>query len=402
VTVQGTNENAGVAGARAGAGRKTRILYISYDGIGEPLGRSQILGYLLRLAPRFDITLISFEKNDAEREALRAEMEQACIRWLPQSYHRRPPVVSTLADVLVARRVVRRLSEVHDIAHVRSYVPALIALVSGRRTWRTLLFDIRGFWADERVEGGLWRRGGLLYRVAKRCERWFFTEADAVATLSEASLPHIKKLTGRRRIPLMVIPTCVDLERFALRAPRPGGPSAVWCGSLGTWYRFDAAAPLADALGLPLEVITQQTDLAFRILSGHAANVTSMTPDQVPQALFSRDVALCLIASSFSKIASAPTRFAEALASGMPAVVTPGVGDLEKVVREHRVGVVLQTDRDDALQRAASELLSLLDEPELPGRCRRVAEQLYDADRGSDRYAELYGHLRARSAQAGA
>ena len=38
------------------------VLYISYDGMLEPLGKSQVLGYLNRLAVDRPIHLISFEK----------------------------------------------------------------------------------------------------------------------------------------------------------------------------------------------------------------------------------------------------------------------------------------------------------------------------------------------------
>ena len=42
----------------------THILYISYDGMLEPLGQSQVLAYLKRLANGRRIHLISFEKAD--------------------------------------------------------------------------------------------------------------------------------------------------------------------------------------------------------------------------------------------------------------------------------------------------------------------------------------------------
>ena len=42
-----------------------RVLYISPDGILEPLGDSQVLKYLEKLSKKFTITLISYEKiND--------------------------------------------------------------------------------------------------------------------------------------------------------------------------------------------------------------------------------------------------------------------------------------------------------------------------------------------------
>ena len=39
------------------------VLYLSYDGLMEPLGQSQILPYLRQLAKGRKITLITFEKK---------------------------------------------------------------------------------------------------------------------------------------------------------------------------------------------------------------------------------------------------------------------------------------------------------------------------------------------------
>jgi glycosyltransferase involved in cell wall biosynthesis len=371
------------------------VFYLSYDGIGEPLGRSQILAYLVRLAQDYEITLISYEKLDSDRYALRRELDRHGIRWRPLSYHRRPPVLSTLLDVAAGCWVLRAEAR-HGrpaLLHVRSYVPALIALLARRVTGGRLLFDIRGFWADERVEGGIWPSDGLLYRVAKRCERWFFGRADAVVTLTDASVPQIRRWTAPRPVPIDVIPTCVDLARFGGRPERPGGPHAVWSGSIGTWYRFDLVAGLASQLGLPLTVITRQIAEAREVLSGYPADVRAVDPDNVGRELFAGDVGLCLIASTFSKVASAPTRFAEYLAAGIPVVVTPGVGDLSEIVERHGVGVVLRGEDPDSLAAAARAVLTLAGDREAHERCRSTAREFFDVDRGSARYAALYARL---------
>jgi glycosyltransferase involved in cell wall biosynthesis len=381
-----------VSDRNVGPNARARVLYISYDGMSEPLGRSQVLAYLLRLAGVFQVTLISFEKGRIPND-LRSEIETAGITWVPLRYHRWPPVVSTLLDVLAGRRAIQRLVGSHDIAHVRSYVPALIALAAGRERWGRLLFDIRGFWADERVEGGLWPSDGWLYRLAKRCERWFFSEADAVVTLTAASVPQVRSWAGKDSIPVEVIPTCVDLCRFTARPVRPSGQHAIWIGSVGTWYRFDLVPPLVRALGLPLTVVTPQTDLARAMLGTLPAAIVSRRPEEVVEELFAGDVGLCLIKSSFSKVASAPTRFAEYLAVGVPVVVTPGVGDLEDLVEREEIGVVLRDETPDGLAAAAASILSLASDPAVRAHCREVARTLFDADVGSRRYGELYGRL---------
>jgi glycosyltransferase involved in cell wall biosynthesis len=374
---------------------RPRIFYVSYDGIAEPLGRSQVLAYLERLAGEFDISLVSFEKDEEDRAALAGRMREHGIEWIPLAYHRRPPVLSTAWDVRAGARALRRLaahSGPPEVVHVRSYVPALIALRAGLPEAK-LLFDIRGFWADERVEGGLWKPGGPLYRVAKRYEQRFFAAADAVVTLTEASVPQIREWIGSRDVPVEVIPTCVDLDRFTGRPERPRGPHAVWSGSVGTWYRFDLAGRAAAALSLPLTVITRQVDLARAQLDGYPAEIRSVSPDEVPAQVFAGDIGLCLIVSSFSKTASAPTRFAEYLAAGMPVLVTPGVGDLERLVEEHGVGAVLRGEDDAALAAAAGRVRELAADPATRERCRRLAADRFDVAAGSARYAEIYRGL---------
>ena len=374
---------------------RPHVVYVSYDGAAEPLGRSQVVAYLQRLAPNHRITLISFEKDGTATDEVRQLLGRHGIEWIPLRYHARPPVLSTVLDVLRGRHALAAIAKTGrpDVVHVRSDVPALIAHLARRRTRAPMLFDIRGFWADERVEGGLWPRDGGLYRLARRCERRFYAEAGGVVTLTEASVPQIRMWTGDRDVPVEVIPTCVDHAPFAASTQRPGGPHAVWVGSVGTWYRFDLAPRLSKALGMPLTVLTRQVDEARATLGDTAADVRAVAPAAMASELHAGDVGLCMIVSSSSKRASAPTRFAEYLAAGMPVAVTPGVGDLEAIVAEHEVGVVLRGEDDAALNDAAARLRALAADPAARARCRRVAADRFDVTWGTRRYAELYRQL---------
>ena len=85
---------------------KPAVVYISYDGMLEPLGQSQVLAYLERLSAEYDIHLISFEKKqdrqDAARmSAMRARTATNSIRWYPKAYHKRPSAIATAFDIAV-------------------------------------------------------------------------------------------------------------------------------------------------------------------------------------------------------------------------------------------------------------------------------------------------------------
>ena len=152
---------------------RPRVIYVSYDGAAEPLGQSQVVAYLERLAADCVIQLISFEKPGDDRAPVRARLADCGVAWHPLVYHRGPPVASTVLDVVRGTRRIKQLAagiEGTLILHARSYVPALMALRARLGERARFLFDIRGFWADERVEAGLWRRDGALHRIAKRYE----------------------------------------------------------------------------------------------------------------------------------------------------------------------------------------------------------------------------------------
>src|SRR5438128_2127787 len=86
--------------------KRPRILYISYDGMLEPLGQSQVIAYLRKLSGDNDIHLLSYEKTAdwlqrEEVKEMRAMLAQASIVWHPFRYHKRPSALATAWDILV-------------------------------------------------------------------------------------------------------------------------------------------------------------------------------------------------------------------------------------------------------------------------------------------------------------
>src|SRR6185437_9136682 len=80
-----------------------RVLFISYTGMLDPLGQSQVLPYLRELAKRgIRFTLISFERPATladvglqECEALRQQLAADNINWHWLPYHQKPSLPAT-------------------------------------------------------------------------------------------------------------------------------------------------------------------------------------------------------------------------------------------------------------------------------------------------------------------
>ncbi len=345
-------------------------MYLSYSGMLEPLGQSQVLAYQERLAAGHPVHLVSFERagdwvQEDQRAAVARRIAAAGIHWHPLKYHKRFSVLATLWDIAQGTVTGRRLVRTHglSIVHARSYVAAVMALAIKRMTGAKFVFDMRGFWADERVDGGLWPAGGRLYRLAKWFERQFLLNADHVVSLTHAAVREMERFDylQDRMPPVTVIPTCADLDRFAPMDVPKAGFVLGYVGSAGTWYLFDAAVTcfmqlrrqIPDARMLILNR-NEQDYIRERLQAGgvppDAVELRSATHAEVPAQMARMHAGVFFIKPVFSKQASAPTKLAEFLGCGIPCLSNAGVGDMAGILEGERVGVALDSFDDSCLE----------------------------------------------------
>jgi len=391
------------------------VLYISYDGVLEPLGQSQVLAYLKRLAAGRCIHLISFEKpedleNITEYERLALEIAAAGIVWHPLLYHKRLSALATAWDITCGIAVGLFLVLRHRIriVHVRSYVPSVIALVLKRLTGVKYVFDMRGFWADERVDGGLWPSGGRMYRVAKGFERRFLLAADHVVSLTYAAVREMRRFDYLQGCmpPVTVIPTCADLTRFKPLSRDPDGEGFVlgYVGAVGLYYLFDEVAACFAQL------LRMQPAARFLIVNrGQGAyirerltaagvpdmnvEVTTATHTEVPEHMSRMDAGIFFIKPVFSKQASAPTKLAEFLGCGIPCLGNAGVGDMAEVLEGEQVGVALKSFDTASMNAALRQLLKMAADPSTSARCVHAAQRYFSLDEGVRSYEKIYDAL---------
>lgn len=407
-----------------------RTLYISYDGVLEPLGESQVVAYLERLAGDVQPVLLSFEKpqdlQDRQRVARMEErLRAAGVGWTRLRYHKWPLIVSTAWDALVGIVVclyVCRTVPV-QVVHARGYVPALIAICLKRLVGIKFLFAMEGFWADEKVVAGQWSERSLIYKITKRCEKVFFESADAIVSLTVAGAKAIPDLgyAVPTRTPIEVIPTCADLQRFKPGSKDPvllaqlglADHLVVGCvGTLSNWYLREAMLQYLAFLASRLDnvkvlIVTREDHDRLR----NDAVQAGLQPSQVvlTQAEFSAipdyirliDAGLFFIRACFGKKGSIATKLGEFLGCGVPVIINDGVGDSGWIVKQHRVGVVLDDVTPEDFERSLPEVKRLFNDPVLVGRCRATAERYFDLQMGVRKYDVLYQKLIGKRASAG-
>lgn len=408
--------------------KPVRTLYVCYFGLREPLVQTQVLPYLRQLqSESVQVSLLTFEPRLSEhwtREDIskqRTTFNAEGISWHFLKYHKWPSLPATIYDMAVGAwtilGIMRR--EGVDILHARNHVPGVMTAVAKKLRGGYLVFDIRGFMPEEYTDAGVWPANGYLYRGLKRFERYLLRVSDAFVLLTEKArdlvFPGCSDTDNLGR-PIEVIPCCVDFERFesvahtakeALRTELKltGRRVIVYLGSFGGWYMTDemteflALAHKQDRSTFSMILTQSPRQMVIDRMSGRGIeqsnfSVAQVTPGEVPRFLKAADIALSFIKPCYSKQSSSPTKIAEYLASGLPIVCNTGVGDLDKLIKVNRVGVLVHEFTPDAYLKALDEIDAMRGEEKLSERLRSVARREFDLIQvGRTRYRRLYERL---------
>ena len=391
-------------------------VFLSFTGLMEPLGRSQVLAYLEGLSDYFAVTLVSLEKTtdlaDARELFLLGERcREAGITWEYRKFRHYPPVLATGINMLVLLWATLRIVKIRQprVLHARSLLPAIVGMVIAKSGRIPLVFDMRGLWPEEQISTGRIQRHSLLHRTLVAAEDFCLRESESVVSLTEAALHHrdsslVRNGTARKTV---VIPTCVDLDKFTMREEKTIGPLVHGCiGSvLSGWYQVDWLRTWIETVSSEdenalFEIVTRDNvktvlarlDLSEHLL--HKVSIFSKKSDEMPETIRHHDFSLLFYSSGeLSKVASSPTRMAEVLATGIPVIASSGVGDVDSIILDHQVGVVLEGGNPHQMRAALEELNLLLSDPQLSQRCRDTARDLFSLESGVAKYVNVYNNL---------
>ncbi|MCW3102506.1 MAG: hypothetical protein JWO09_946 [Bacteroidetes bacterium] len=405
-----------------------KVLYISYDGMTDPLGQSQVIPYLQGLSAKgHEITLISCEKKgrfSAHGGMIAALLSASSISWHPVPYSPLPSMLSKQLNLFRMEKKARQLCEAQQPAavHCRSYMAALIGLKLKRKYGIQFIFDMRGFWADERIDGNIWSlRNPLhkrIYTYFKKMETEFLLNADYTISLTENAKEEILSwpaLKGKQ-VPVEVIPCCADLDLFSAKSVDPAQQQSLrarfgigenelvisYLGSIGTWYMLDEMLDFFKCL------LAKKTNAKFLFITPDAADlihegarkkgipperiiVVSAQRAEVPAYLSLSAISLYFIRPLYSKKASSPTKTAEIMGLGIPLITNSGIGDSDLILGEAKAGALINEFSTAEYELIIEQIDVLLKLDKL--KIAQASEKYFSLQRGVEKYAAVYGKL---------
>lgn len=406
---------------------KPLFLFVSFDGMTDPLGQSQVLPYLTGLSNLgFKIGIVSCEKKEAfqvNQSIIEAIVKSHQIDWNYCFYETGKPILSQNQNYRQVKNIVKKQIEKHHqqvVLHCRSYMSGLIGLHFKREQHIPFIFDMRGFWADERIEGKIWTLKNpityALYRYFKKKEKQMFSESNAIVSLTEKAKQIILSWgLNVQEQKISVIPCCADLKHFSkenldqnvLKQYQDSLSQLAnkfvlsYIGSLGTWYMSDEMLEF-------FKVLSQKKDSVFLVITKdepeviyQSAKRIGIKSDQiivkqaarkeVPYYISLSDASVFFIRPSFSKSASSPTKMGEILAMGVPVITNAGVGDVDQIILDTQCGVLIsefnQSAYDGAIHQLATNYQSY-QQNTIP-----AAHHYFSLKEGIEKYHQVYSHL---------
>ncbi|MGZ3420723.1 MAG: glycosyltransferase [Polyangiales bacterium] len=399
-----------------------RTLYVTVDGLLQPLGYSQVFRVvegLARLGVPYSIVSMERAEDLAVEDRVRALEDRLAavgVDWTHSTY--------TQGGALTAAENVTKLGSAAfsrvrrgdiGLVHARSYHGAGIALAIHTTLRTPYLFDTRSYWIDERLDGGRWFRHAPVLAAARAAERALYRNAAGIVTLTQLQADDIAggrfgALGGR---PIEVITTCADFDEFRLRERGDIAPEILdfagdglvlgFVGSVNVSYRSDRAARLAKRvleLRPDAKIVALGADPAayLRLFAEAAIEPARVLArrvehDRIASWLPGIDWGVLLLASSFSKRASMPTKLGEFFAAGVRPVHHGCNTEVASWIARTGSGITLEGLDDDQLDRAARTIATSSRDREVQARARSLAKEHFSLASAWARYRELVGSL---------
>ncbi len=409
--------------------RTKKILFISYDGMTDPLGQSQVIPYLKGLTTYgYEFTILSCEKpvkfTAANKEYVLWLLASYPIKWEPIIYHKNPPVISSVYDFNQIKRKAKQLHQVYhfDLVHTRVGLPQLAGLWLKKNLRIKFLNDIRGFWADERVDGGMWKIKNPIYKLVynffKKKEYEFIKYADynTCLTYSARKEIHTWKQIPNQPIPVEVIPCCVDMDLFDPDNINPALKKQFkkelkitdndfiisYLGSIGGWYLIEEMMRFCKLLSDKIPAAK------FLFISPHlhdtianAAVKYGLSPEklivkhgkrhEVPALLSFSNYSVFFIKPCYSKISSSPTKHGEIMAMGIPIITNKSIGDVEGIVTKYNSGYLVNDFSDTSFNKVIDKIAEgdFFDKEKI----RKGAQNFYSLDMAVECYGNVYAKI---------
>jgi glycosyltransferase involved in cell wall biosynthesis len=407
--------------------KKRNVLALTYWSFKDALVQSAVMPYLRMIRAHLPegsrIFLVTLEQahlrmTEDELRRVREQLDAEGVRLVAFGYSRFGLKALAKWLLFIPRLLALCLRERVSVIHAWCTPAGGAGYILSRLTGAPLILDSYEPHAESMVELGAWPRNGLAHRILFLLEKLQSRRARAAIATTRGVETYAREKFGVRFRSFYVKPASVDLNLFSPARAKDsellkefgleGKLVCVYAGKIGGIYLeqeiFDFFKAASDHWGERFRVLllTNAGEARVRELAeasglDPAVVTTKFVPfKDVPRYMGLGDFAINPVRPIPTKRYCTSVKDGEYWATGLPVVITPDIGDDSGIVREQRIGAVLEGFDRTAYMKAVAEIDALLSggpRAELAERIRSVADRLRNVRSAEKIYAELYGDV---------
>ena len=379
------------------------ILYISYDSILDPICKSQVIPLLIKYSAENKVYLISVEKNLDEANKYKQKFKnQIDFNFLKFKKNKLLKFFYIFIYQFIIFKFI--LYNKIDIIHVRSYLP--ISLIIFPKLFKNfkIIFDIRGFWFDEKYEAKLISR--YTFNFLKLFEKFFFKSANIIITLSSVSKNIINKKFDIKENKIYVIPTFTDFSKFRSSNKITKKNSIIfgYIGNLKMNYEFDKVIKFLNIFNKInknwiLKIATNYSKNDFLLLSRKISFnkkkilLKNIMYEDMYKFYSKIDTCIYFLNNKFSKKASCPTKLGELIATNTPIITNPGIGDINSIYKKLKLrNFLVKNINYFELKKINDDLISIK-KKRIKYNSRLKFKSFFDINRNIEKYLKIIKSL---------
>ena len=391
----------------------------------DPLGQGQVINYLIGLSKKgYKFDILSSEKEDhfkKEGDYIKQLLSDNNINWFPLKFNTQPPLLSKLLDKYLLIKKAKKLFKQNKYAfiHCRSYVGAEVGLELKKAFGAKYLFDMRGFWPDEKKDAKHWDQSKLVWRIVyknyKKIEKKLLLNADEVISLTYAAKIEIEKKSYLSNSKIVnVLPCCTDTEKyqFITDQKRRSAKQSLkinvdnyvvgYLGSMGVLYMIPELVKIFSIIkkrkptAILLVISKSDPEIIYKELDKNKIKkrdviIRSVSFKEVPDYLAAFNVSISLKSMTYGNIGTSPVKLGECLCSGIPVISSDGVGDVTQITESLNAGYIIRGYSNNDLDEFYNnfEKLEQINRKELSEK----ATVFYSLSKGVSDYEAVYKKL---------
>lgn len=390
-------------------------IYITFDGLSDPLGQGQILPYLNNLNIKENIYIFSLEKKKLLNKFFYTNSFITNYSILfKQSKLKSLKLINIINFMLLILK--KTFYKKIKIIHCRGLYPAILGLILKKLKKTKLIYDMRGFGVEEKIDNKVINLnsflGKALFRILKYLEKKVIMTSDEIVVLTNRAKQYLKK-NYTIKSEITVIPCSVNYDKFDSnnyknlkiklhkRLKLTENPKIlIYIGSFGEYYLHEDIFNLFEKLNeninnLYLLIVTNDKK-SFQSITKYnrlinKIRIKTVNWKNIPKILSIADLSISLIRPTFAKIASTPTKVSESLAMGIPVILNANIGDYDEIFAKEKLGFILKSNKGNVTKNEITQIKKLLLLKKLD--IRKNSKKFYCLEKAIKKYNNIYERL---------